>query len=413
MSGAFCRNYIQTTNRVHLKLGGFTFDTFSRVEIARDLQDISGTFAMECVDEARLRQALPVWLGASTISQQSLDSGLACEIRIDGDPVLIGWVETLELDWDADKIGARITGRDRTGDLVECAAVPDGPAEFRNVDLLYVAKAIAAPFGIPVRADVDIGAPFDRLASAPHETAMSLLEKATRQRSVLLTSDDVGGLLLTRGGKTRAPAPLVTGDNMEKLSFKRDFTHRFSRYIIKGQSGRHRGGSAALDHTVVPEDGAEGAPDAMGEASTEEALGTLMTGEARDPEMKRYRPIVRVVRTQSGMSSVQEQAEWMLRVARGQSENLRATVLDWRDGPDRKLWLPNQLTLVNDRYSGLNKDMLIAGVQYRFDQNGLSSEVRLAGPTAFDRINEASRRRHRYRDQSQSLDASVPSIKAH
>jgi prophage tail gpP-like protein len=410
VSGATDRNYIKTTNRVKMKLGGFIFSAFGNVEIARDLKDISGTFKMDCLDQVRLRQALPVWIDSGFTSQKAIDAGMACELSIDDEPVLIGWVEILTLKWDATTIACHISGRDRTGDLVECAALPDGPAEFKGVDLLHVAKQVCALFGIPVRADVDVGAPFDRLAATPHQSAMEFLESASRQRSVLLTSDGVGGLLLTRGGKTRAPAPLTVGDNAASVEFTRDFTHRFSRYIVKGQSGRGHGHTAAaLDGTLAPDGGtAQAAP---GPASTAAAGHIVMTGEARDPEITRYRPRVLMVRTQSGMSTVQEQAEWALRVAKGMSEQFHIPVLEWRDGPKRELWRPNQVTLVTDPYSGLNKDMLMAGVMFAFNHDGARTVVRLAGVTAFDRINEAQRHRAkggRGNGAARSLDSSLP-----
>ena len=402
------RNYIRTTNRVKMKLGGFIFTAFGNMEIARDLKDISGTFKMDCLDQVRLRQALPIWIDAGFTSKVAIDAGMACELLVDDEPVLIGWVEILDLKWDATRIECHISGRDRTGDLVECAALPDGPAEFKGVDLLYVSKHVCDPFGIPVRADVDIGAPFDNLVAAPHMTAMQFLESASRQRSVLLTSDGVGGLLLTRGGKTRAPAPLVVGVNAVSMEFTRDFTHRFSRYIVKGQSAHARHGAAALDASLDPD--GEDAPTAPAAASVSEAGHIVMTGEARDPEIDRYRPQVRIVRTQSGMSTVQEQAEWALRVAKGMSEQVHVPVLDWRDGQQRDLWRPNQVTLVNDPYSGLNKDMLIAGVAFAFNRDGARTTVRLAGVTAFDRINEAEKRRHKGHAKAapRSLDSSLP-----
>ena len=412
MSAAPDRNYIKTTNRVKMKLGGFIFAAFGNVEIARDLKDISGTFHMDCLDQVRLRQALPVWIDSGFTNQKAIDAGMACELSIDDETVLIGWVEILSLKWDATRIECQISGRDRTGDLVECAALPDGPAEFKGVDLLHVAQLVCAPYGIPVRADVDVGAPFDRLAALPHQSAMQFLESASRQRSVLLTSDGVGGLLLTRGGKTRAPAPLTVGDNAVSVEFTRDFTHRFSRYIVKGQTRRGHGTAAALNGSLAP-DGGTAAP-APGPASAAAAGHIVMTGEARDPEITRYRPRVLMVRTQSGMSTVQEQAEWALRVAKGMSEQFHIPVLDWRDGPKRDLWRPNQVTLVNDPYSGLNKDMLIAGVMFTFNNDGAGTAIRLAGVTAFDRINEAQRHRARGRrgagspGSPGSLDSSLP-----
>jgi prophage tail gpP-like protein len=120
-----------------------------------------------------------------------------------------------------------------------------------------------------------------------------------------------------------------------------------------------------------------------------------MTGHARDPEITRWRPDVRLTRTQSGMSTTQEQAEWAVRVARGLGTKLTYTVLGWRAGPDKKLWRPNQVVQVVDPWSGIDKKMLISAVRYRYGAEGEITLLTLVGVTAFDRINEAEKRRHR------------------
>ncbi len=383
------------TTRVTLKIGSYTFTRFREVRIERDLQQIAGRFHVKCVDEARLAAALQAFLGTSG-DTPAIDPGLRCEIALDGDTVLIGWIDKPRFQWSALSIECDFTGRDRTGDLVDCAALPYGPSEFRNVDLLHVANVVCQPFGIPVRADVDIGAPFDVLAQHPHQTAMQFLESASRQRAVLLTSDGVGGLLLTRGGNTRGPAPLEMGGNIHAAEAEIDWSHRFSDYFVKGQTKRGRGGIAApLDHTVVPLSATPPPAATPGPASKTEASGIVMTGHAVDPEITRWRPTVRMVRTQSGMSTVQEQAEWMLRVARGQSEQLHYDVLDWRAGDDNALWKPNQVVAVWDPYAGFDKDMLIAGCDYQFGPHGTKTRLRIVGVTAYDRINEPERHRSR------------------
>ena len=161
------------------------------------------------------------------------------------------------------------------------------------------------------------GNPSPLLAANPHETALSFLEKAARQRSALLTSDGVGGLLLTNGGTTRAPEPLRIGGNVQSSEGDQDWTHRFSDYIVKGQTaaagGRRAGRSPALTPSVTPPSGAAAPGGTPGAASEVERAGIVMTGHAIDPQVTRYRPTVRLVRTQSGMSSVQEQADWALK----------------------------------------------------------------------------------------------------
>jgi prophage tail gpP-like protein len=384
------------TNRVTLKVGGYAFTNFTKVSIERDLKNISGRFELNVMDQARLAMALPIQIGDRPPLPVVLKAGQAAELAIDGEAVLIGWIGKPSGSWKADKISMGIAGRDKTGDLVECAALPNGPAEFRGVDLLHVAQVVCAPFGITVRADVDIGAPFVRLSLHKHETALAFLEKAARQRAILLVSDGVGGLLLTRGGSSRAPDDLVVGGNVQEAQFEDDWDERFSDYFVVGQTdqtAQRAGVPVALDSTVVPLTDAPTPATAPGPASAKETSSILMTGHAIDPEITRWRPTVRQTRSQSGMSSVQEQAEWMLRVARGQAEKIRYTVLDWRAGPDNALWRPNQVAYVYDPFAERAKDMLIAGVTYLFDAEGERTELRVVGVTAYDRINEADRQR--------------------
>jgi prophage tail gpP-like protein len=383
-----------TTARVTMKVGGYSFTTFTKAVIERDLQNISGRFELDLMDQARLAGALPVQIGNLPPLPTVLKAGMAVELAIDGETVLIGWIGKVSGSWRADTIRMRISGRDKTGDLVECSALPKGPAEYRGVDLLHVAQAELAPFGITVRADVDIGAPFDRLSRHPHETVMTFLEKAARQRAILLVSDGVGGLLLTRGGSSRAPDDLIVGGNVQEEQFEDDHDKRFSDYYVKGQTDQHAqrtGKTPALDSTVEPLDDDE-PTTAPGAASATEASSILMTGHAIDPEITRYRPTLRLTRSQSGMSTTQEQAEWMLRVARGEADRLRFTVLDWRSGSANALWRPNQVAYVYDPFGERSKDMLIAGVTYLFDEQGERTELRIVGVTAYDRINEADRK---------------------
>jgi prophage tail gpP-like protein len=387
MTSLAARAAATPTQAVTLKAGGVMFTDFVGVHIERDLQALAGRFELVCFDKIRAGAAL----GPPPTVPTPLLTGAAAQVAIDGETVLIGWIDKVSLHADGDTLSCTVTGRDKTGDLVDCAALPAGPAEFRNVDLLHVAQTVCAPFGIPVRADVGIGAPFVRLSCHPQETARSFLDVAARQRALLVTSDGVGGLVLTRGGVTRAPESLWFGVNVLDVNSDDDWSHRFSDYFVKGQTpaanGRRVGVPPALTHGVTPTGAA--ATSAPGAASSIEAGGAIMTGHAIDPQVTRWRPTVRLARSQAGSSTVQAQAEWALRVARGQSHALHYRVLDWRDKPGGTLWRPNQVTGVWDPYCGIDGDMLIAGVAYGYDEEGMLTTLRVVDRSAYDLIDLA------------------------
>lgn len=396
------------TSRVTVTINGVQFQQVVRLAVSRDLANIAGTFDVVLVDDARLFRALPFPWGRPEGGPETRP-GQAITIAIDKEPVLVGWIDRLALRWSGEDIECHLQGRDKTGDLVDCAALPDGPAEFRGVDLLHVARHVCDPFGITVRAEVPLGAPFEQLALQPHMTALAFLESGARQRSVLLVSDGVGGLLLTRGGATRAPDELRIGETIQEITAEFDWTHRFRDYIVKQTSTRTNTGGAPLNSSLAPASTSGG--NFYGPYTIQEARSIINTGRAIDPEVTRHRPTVRLTRTQSGMTTVQEQAEWMLRVARGASDSIHLRVLDWRAGQARALWRPNALARLWDPYSGIDRDMLIAGVAHRFGEQGATTDLRVVGRTAYDRINEAERpirRAHAEQRLNSSLAAPQP-----
>jgi prophage tail gpP-like protein len=377
-----------------VKINNQAFTEVIRVTVSRDLQNIAGTFEVTLVDETRLKAALLSTIGLSSMNA-AVKAGNPITILADGEPLLTGWIDRPFFRWNGGAVECHITGRDKTGDLVDCAALPSGPTEFHGVDLLHVAKQVCAPFGITVKADVDIGAPFDRLALHKHQTALVFLESAARQRSVLLVSDGTGGLLLTRGGSTRGPAPLAIGGNIQEVEVEFDWTERFSDFYVTQDTARKRAGGPALSSAMTPPTSATppASSPAADSAAKSPAIGAM--GHAKDPEITRWRPTVRLTRSQSGMSTVQEQAEWMCRVAKGMSDHVHFTVLEWRAGTGKLLWRPNQVVKVTEPYSAIAKDMLIAGVTFTFDETGRKTRLRMAGVTAYDRINEADRKGRR------------------
>lgn len=384
MSGALPS--IAAGTGVSLTVAGHVFANWTTASVDRDLRNIAGTFSLGYFDSGRAAQAIVPDLDRSA-PFAIVREGMAFELALDGIMVMRGWIDQVQVSRAADSISASITGRDLTGDLVDCAAAPTGPVEWRGLTVLGLASAIAKPFGIKVRADVPIGDPFPVYGIEVGETAMLAIERAARQRALLVVSDGVGGLLLTKGGVTRAPGAIGMPGNATHSSYSSSWQQRFSDYYAKGQTnprlaryGRKAGLTSATNPTSAP-----GVPPAAS-ATVAEAATVQMTGHAIDPEITRYRPTVRGVRTQSGSASVQAQADWALRVARGMGRQAHYTVLEWGVGGAQ--WLPNQIVAVTDPYADINKDMLIASVGYRMNAKGRSTVLGIAGRTAFDRIDE-------------------------
>jgi prophage tail gpP-like protein len=379
-----------TTRRFTLSVGGLVLSRWTSVQCGRNLRDIAGSFTVQYRDSGREALAFAPDLDPMPRFPTVL-AGQPCSVAIDGTMVLKGFIDEVDADWEADQLTCSITGRDMTGDLVDCAASPTGPVEWRNLNILQFAQTICKPFGISVSTDVDIGGAFPLIGIDADELALSAIEKQARQAALLVLSNGVGGLLLTRGGSTRAPAPLTRPGNIQGGGGKSSWAQRFSDYYVKGQTNRSVARKVQVPLMVQGTDPTTGLTFPIEEsttATTTESVSAIMTGHAIDPQITRYRPTVRMVKTQSGAATVQQQAEWGLRVAKGMGETLNYQVLDWRAGPNKALWLPNALSHVTDAFMAVDTDMLISGVTYKYDGTGEYTQLELAGRTAFDRINE-------------------------
>ena len=387
-------SYADQRGRVTLKIGGTRFLGWQSIEVTRNLEELAGDFVVTARDDVRAIQTLHY---ATLDDLFFVRPGPQCEISLDGELVLKGYVEKVSPNIDGDMAFVTIQGRDATGDLVDCAAAPDGPGEYRDIDLKTYAERIAGPFGIPVIADVDPGRPFARAPVEVAETALSAIEGHARARGILVLSDGIGNLRLTRTGADRAPAGLSLPGNMLRSSGEFTTTERFSETHVKGTAEKAHGKRGAVPKTVGIGAGDPAAP--QGSAATQRERAALSGhGVAYDEEVARYRPRVIPTRHQPDALSPQDEALWHMRQARGRSETHETEVLDWRaPAGTGALWKPNQMASVDDAFLGVNRDMLISGVTYIFDDRGARTGITVKSPETHDLKDTGARRKNRRR----------------
>lgn len=286
-----------------------------------------------------------------------------CIIRLDGEQVLAGHIDGVDADYDATSHTLSVTGRDLVGDLVDGAAAIEPPFEWRGIKLDELARRVCAPYAVEVLATADCGAPFQRAAIQPGETAWEVIERGCRQRGLIATGDGLGRLLITRPGEGGEAAGVLVlgGDDGNILSAQGrfDWSARHDVVVVRGQG----------------EGGARG------------------QGEARchDAEMTRHRPKLLLAEAAGEGGTFQRRADWEVMICAAKSRRLTYRVPGWR-GRSGRLWRPNTMVRVKDAFLELDRELLIVSVAWTLDDGGTVAELEVAPREAFELLPEPEQR---------------------
>ncbi|WP_336947396.1 phage baseplate assembly protein [Asaia sp. HN010] len=288
-----------------IKIAGRILETWTSCEVGRDLADIAGSFRIRYLDEVRSAALL----GGMSPEFAAIHDRDPVEISINGTVILKGWVDDINLMADEHTAEAIISGRDVTGDLVDCSANPIGPGEYRQINLETLVGHLTNPYQITLDRQIETGAPFTLVALEPGDTVMDAIEHHARQRGVLVTSNGVGGIVLTQAGTTRASDSLSFPGNVRGIEVRISSRNRHSDVWVKGQfKSLQRPSKAVLDASAAPLSSAPTQPPAAPSHRKVELASSTRYGHWVDPEVTRFRPRVWMAKTQSGGSVAAQQS---------------------------------------------------------------------------------------------------------
>ncbi|HHR4726369.1 TPA: phage baseplate assembly protein, partial [Salmonella enterica] len=299
------------SSRVELFISGRIFSGWTGISVRRSLEHLAGTFSLDLMMPG---QPVP----------DGIKAGLPVTLKINGTTVITGYLDTVKHNLTARSHKITITGRDKTGDLVDCSAVFKG-GQWHGRTLEQIAGDLCKPFGVRVIWQVDDAAaakPFTTFTLQLSETVSDALTRAARHRGVMVTSNADGDLVFTQAGSRQA-GTLELGKNLLQADFTDDQRNRYSEYLVKGHGG---GGGHKGDARMA-------------------ALLAGPKGTADDKAVTRYRPKVILADHKITADGARQRAVREERRAIAKSERFVAGVRGWfREGGS--LWDVNLLTRV-------------------------------------------------------------------
>ena len=327
--------------QISVTVAGQTYEGWLSSEVERSIEAVSGTFS------------IPVALTPG--SPPAIQRQDEVQVRIGSQIVMTGYVLAAAPFYRRGDCGMRITGRDRTGDLVHCSAIHQG-GQWRSAKLDRIVKDLVAPYGISVVVDADLGEPIVDFKLSHGETVLDAVSRAARLRGVLVTRDDSGRLALTKAGTKLFKGAIVRGLNVISMEDIGSDERRHSAYIAYGQCNTVADFDAARD----------------------------LKARSTDAEVKRYLPLIINADGNTTQAELQRLVDHTARVRRGHSMGFRYVVEGWTFEGDP--WPINQRVAIYDDVAGLDgAEWLICSVKQTCDlKEGDVTELLVRPVEAYD-----------------------------
>ena len=358
-------------NAVTLLVEGRAFGGWLEMDLQRSIEQIAGCFQLHLTQH---------WPGVDMLV--GLREGLPCEVRLGDDLVITGFVDDFDPELTATNSSITVRGRDKTGDLVDCAAIHKGGA-WRGVRLEQIVRDVIAPFGLAVTVDdeVSTGDVFKSFSLEDGERAFDAIDRACRLRGVLCTSSADGNLVLTQASDEHSGVTLEEGVNLIRIRAAHSWRDRFSQITLKAQSpGDDQEFGASVAHVKAT---------------------------AKDDEINRYRPLIVMAEHHTSTKALGDRAQWEVLVRMGRGKRGVCTVAGWRTGKDGRegpLWRPNTLVHIKSPRMNLDMDMLIVECNYRVGKDGTTTDLTFARPEAFAVVSGVSKNRRLGRNLGRRIE---------
>ena len=332
--------------QVSLRVAGKTFSGWTSITIESSIETVSRSFTVSAV--ARWPKEL---------HKLRLRPGSSVEVYVGEDLAITGWIDSLSTSFSGSTHSITVSGRSKTCDLVDCTAIAE-PGHWRSIPALSLARLLAASYGVEVVSLVPDLEDVPRFVLSDSETVEAALQRLAALRSVLLTDDTSGRLVITRAGTARADVALVVGENVLEGSSTFDASGRFSEYRVRSvrvPSGQDFG-------TAIQ--------------SGETAVDTEVFGRTRVLELS----------AESGedASRTRQRATWEAATRYGKSITVNYEVQGWRQGETGRLWTANEIVRVSDTISGISGDYLLTDVSLTLSEAGTRARLTLAPPEGFE-----------------------------
>lgn len=301
-------------------------------------------------------------------------AGSACRVLVEDEAVLTGYMEIIDIEYDGGDHIVSVSGRDKTADILDSTLDSISDIDGENLTLKALIEKVIENVGADIQViDEADPAPFsaaeDIASPEPGDNAFDFIEKYSRKRQVLLTSNGDGNIVIaTNSGETAEGAVQhiigAEDNNVISSSFSYDTTGRFNSYKMSSELN----------------------PVALNEAGDTDLASLVdQSGGVSDSDIRTGRQLVLVSEAPFSDSNCANRARWEADIRKARSLIYSAVVPGFKVGGNSgDLWQTNKLYQIVDDFVGKTEQMLCNSVTFSLNaENGNNTTLGFVGKDAY------------------------------
>ena len=343
-------------SKITLVVGGIRYEGWKEIEVIKSIDNLATTFGF--LTSERYPDDLNQW---------PIKLGQSCSVNVGDVQIAKGYIEEVDIKYDAGSHSLNFAGRDVTGDLIDCCHYYDDyPNEWVKQSILSIVEALCSEFDITVEVHSDIEDDVEYIIPTfknnEGDKVFDLILKACLKKAILPISYGNGRLTLTRsGGGDRAFDNIQIGRNVLAAKAILSNLDRYNKYVVKGQGIGND--NKDLLSTVQPK------------------------GVAEDDVILRHRPLVLLSESATTNKECEDRAFWESRLRMGRSRLYSYDVQGWLQS-NGEPWPLNGLVRVEDHFLGIEEELLISEISYRLSSDeGRKASLIVTDPTSYELLN--------------------------
>ncbi len=295
------------------------YTSFLTCTVNRAMDALAGSFSLEVMGNGE---------------ESHIKVNDTCELKVDNKTLITGYVDDINVNLSATSHTIRISGRDKTADLIDCSAIHN-PSQWQNVSFAHLASELLKPFDIKATITEQLE-PFEKFKIEQGETVFEALERMCRLRKVFCTSTVLGDVLIEKKSSSFATVALKEGVNILNASASFTGKDMFSHYELKGQGAQ------------------------------KEACKNI----SKDAKIPRYRPLLIIAEDTLTDATANSRLLFEKDIRRARSSTVNISVQGFKEYENGKIWEPNRLVFVESPTLGMATELLIVAVEYSFSSAG-------------------------------------------